>query len=484
MEKKCLINQLLLIEEAKDILEFKFSNDNQIMWPYIRYEFLEHSRVKLMEMNYKSEGISPLKYLGSMSLKNIIRYLHQLINGRKIKFKKKDILFATSNVYNTECVHGYWYNWLYDPYATIYKDDTMIIEKSYCFNFFLPRFFRDIKPYDGMFIISTVIGKFRKVPIEDKNKIKELIAYLKKSIAFELDERVYVQLENKLLDTCKKLPWESYYWNSILSKVQPKILFLDDGSYGGCSHIYRLAHKKKIVCCEFQHGLIGELHFAYNYNKTMIENNEYKECMPDYFLTFGEYWNSIHNSSSIPIIIGNPKTNNLKFKYCREISSKKKKIVFISDYLIAEFFVDLIIILIKEFNVLEKYDILLRPHPKDYNILHKYRELSKQTGVKIIEGETINRTLEYADAIVSEGSTVIFEALCYNVKILIRDTNSSQRMVPKGVGYRFKDAKELYEAFESINWEENLATDPNYFFDAKWEENYKAFISQILNTEE
>ena len=212
-----------------------------------------------------------------------------------------------------------------------------------------------------------------------------------------------------------------------------------------------------------------------------IQSKEYQKCLPDYFLTFGEYWNDKNNSSSTPIAIGNPKINSSNVKRAKpQDKQERKTITFISDYLIIDYFTDLITRLIKELKLSDKYEIRIRPHPNDFNIMEKYRTLSDQTGIKVIYNETIQKTLENTDIIVSEGSTVIFEALCYNVKIFIRNTQSAHFTFPDTTGYWFNDADDFLDQLESIDWNRQKEIEIDYYFNKNWEENYKAFINKFI----
>src|SRR5699024_3590183 len=115
------------------------------------------------------------------------------------------------------------------------------------------------------------------------------------------------------------------YYIKLFSKRKPKRIFIVV-SYE-CIPIIAAAKDLGIKVIEFQHGVLTEYHFAYNFSDPTKDIN----YIPDKLLTFGEYWGKTERfPKQIEIeVCGFPYLNQQLEKH-KGFPKKKKQILYIS----------------------------------------------------------------------------------------------------------------------------------------------------------
>jgi hypothetical protein len=197
-----------------------------------------------------------------------------------------------------------------------------------------------------------------------------------------------------------------------------KIIFLENGSYGYMSYILKWAAEKGVITGEFQHGVISKNHPAYNYSLGVL-GSEYKNYLPQYYLTFGKYWGSVISTSSKDVVIGSPYIiEYIKGMPEKNITIIKKRILFISGGTVYEILKSLAIELRKILPV-SMFDIAIRPFPGEFaSIKNRYSDLGKYDIA--LDFDNLYDSLSSHDIIVGvEFSTVLFEAMLFDNKIFI-----------------------------------------------------------------
>jgi len=129
--------------------------------------------------------------------------------------------------------------------------------------------------------------------------------------------------------------------------------------YGGESYIIRVAKERGIKTAEFQHGVVSNMHPAYNYGEGILNSEEYRKYIREYFLTYGEYWNNQIKIPGKKYVVGNPHFHESIKRY-KDIEEEKNTILIVSQWTLTKEFVE-----IAEFlaNNLKDKKIILKMHP-------------------------------------------------------------------------------------------------------------------------
>lgn len=188
--------------------------------------------------------------------------------------------------------------------------------------------------------------------------------------------------------------------------------------------LIQAAREVNIPVIEYQHGVIGRYHFAYNFYNTE-EKNLY---LPDYLFTFGSYWSESCRLPKIckPIKVGFPLIDESRQQ--QKMSDKdSKNIVFYGP------FSDLMLAIIEDFVKLDcnhRYRIVCKLHPRELkNGRSLYPELYENSNIEIIDTPLfVHELLASSLNHVGISSTVLFEALAFSDRVFVIDDIGSEYM--------------------------------------------------------
>ncbi len=273
------------------------------------------------------------------------------------------------------------------------------------------------------------------------------------------------------LDLTSQVRWsfvrhvlDALIYRRILQRQQPKVVFLVV-SYRNESLIHA-CRKLSIPTVEIQHGTMSPYHVGYSYPSPAS-----KRLFPDYFLTFGRYW---EETVDLPIDRSNILTVGYPYLDATLLSladrPKHDRIVFVSQGTIgralSEFAVELYEMIPSE------YEIVYKLHPGEVADWEtRYARLAA-SGIKVIAREppSLYELLAGAQFQVGVYSTAIFEGLALGCKTYIVELPGHEYMEPlvrKGVA-------NLVQSPEQIDLHANgdfALFERDYFFAESWQRN-------------
>lgn len=470
-----MLNELLVFEDEKKILDFKFSYNNLIMWPFIRYRVYQSALNQLNNL----QRCSSKSY--ELTFKSLVNLVTKSLIKSPFFSTKKDIVIFYNDGSNIKSENKY-FNRLYGHFAELFKDDTLLIE-NFNENLFHhePNVFNNLKYEDLLNILVSLKSKVRyNINSEDIKEANELIRYLKEHFPYKFSDEFYLELKDEILKLSVKIRYYYYYYKKLFLKISPKIVFFECGCYGERAYAIKIANEMGIQTAEFQHGLVSLNHTTYNYGTAIFNSREYQEYMPKYYLTYGQYW---ANNIRVPIkkiIIGSPHfTCKLRNYTNKSNNNKIKNILIVSQGTVT----NLLVQLTKELSSKlegKDYRIIYRLHPGEVTFKERYATLKNYDNVSISNSGDIFDLICQSDFIVGVSSTTLFESIGFNKPIFVYDHVDSREHVSKSLGIWFKNSDELFDLItqkEKINTENNSS----YYWEDNWEYNYKSFINKTLS---
>lgn len=258
-----------------------------------------------------------------------------------------------------------------------------------------------------------------------------------------------------------------------LMYMRPKAVFVVC-SYGKELYI-EASRKLSIPVIELQHGILSSFHLGYNYSGTATKSN-----FPDFFLTYGKYWETCVN---LPIsddsiqVLGYPYMEVVK-KTLLKKNNKKKLITFISQDKIGEEIADFAC----KFSKLvgKDWEVAYKLHPGEIEWRERYKSLA-QANIRIIEGDSpsLYELLNETTLLVGVSSTAIYEGLafgCHTYLLNLFSVEYMRHLINDGICTLVNDPEEI-----SLPECGSLTTfDKNYFFDRNWKSNLDSALSKWL----
>lgn len=461
-----LFEKLIEVENSSDILNFRYTYKNMLIWPFIRFPVYRHFYGKELFGKYTEKpSAQPLIIKDQMK-----KYLFK----NPYLTTHKDIMYIYGTLGNIKSETGKIHNRIFDYYVDIYLDDTYILENSGNLPYYKKRY-KNLRDSSLILFLTKQELSRAKPTNQDIKMSKSLVEYLKKKLPIKENNQYWQYLFNLILFFSKEIKILEKYYLFLFKSVKPKIVFIEDASYGAnCAVILKILHDLKITCAEIQHGMIYSNHEAYNYSNFLRENNEYKNYMPDYFLSYGDYWNKQIRTPSKVITLGKADftyyTKNKKFSY-----NTKNEILFIASIYYNDY-----VKLLKDLLPLLasiNFNLKMRLHPMGINEDVRFDIFKSNNNFTINSEEPLYQALSSAEYVIADISSVLFEAAAFGKKLLRFKTETSLKVLPCNLGNVFSTAEELIHHIIK----DDFILYQNNFFDIGYRKNYTEFINNFCD---
>lgn len=472
-----MMDKILRLESKNNnFIEYKIYNNRILLWQLIRSEILQDiiSKENSFEV---AHGIN-----NNRRLFDLFIYLITSVLYSPYRLKKNDIIVFGLGVSNIKKGKLY-YNKVNEYFVDLFRDKTCYIETSKDRKYFLPKIRKNLyfKDLIGLkiFLKSKTVGSLKK---EDCKVIDDFIEKLK-SVFYEhdLDFKYY---EKKLIGILRKIPFYFIEYEKILKRSNPKVIFVEDGNYGGeNSVLIAIAKSFGIKVGEFQHGYVGLNHVAYNYQFDNIKNiEEYKRFVPDYYLTYGKFWSENIRIIGKSVEVGNPHFENMIKKYIRKTRvEEEKNILVVSQGTVTKKMVEFTKELVKIIDS-KKYKITFRLHPGEVAFKERYEKLYEIDSIQVSNSGDIYELISRSDIIIGSSSTTLFEAKAFDKTVYILRNSDSELFISKEFGIWVNSAEEFYENILQ-NKQDKKKEEKSFFWADNWEENYKEFLQKEVGIE-
>jgi len=396
-------DKFLALEKSFNLFELEIIGIK--IWQYLRFDIYSQIVSKHSDFTDFRKNVKELKGLLIMGIIS----LRSILVKNPLLGKKKEILVFTQERRKK----------MYGEYYDIYTDFLMDTEK---FDFqaigifskgthLKPARTKNLKYFDFPLLLCYFYMLFTKIKFsnEELQKIKKIEKILKKKFKLKIN---LINLIKEKLKFRRSLLW---IFQKILKIYKPKII-IEVCYYSTIKMaLNELCKEKGIKTIEFQHGTVSSYNIGYQF-----PNNVEVKVFPDYFFSFGDYWNNI---MSLPIdkshikSVGFPYFENMIRKYSNN-NNIKDKILFISQWTIGQ---KLSSLALKIAEKLEKYEIIYKLHPMEFeNWKINYPELKDNKKITVITNEIPLYQL-FNESFVQIGvySTGLFEGLMFRLKTLI-----------------------------------------------------------------
>lgn len=233
----------------------------------------------------------------------------------------------------------------------------------------------------------------------------------------------------------------------VLDRLQPRVVLMEDGSYGTWAELIVRLKERGVQVAEPQHGWIGPTHAAYNYGAAW-DDSRLRRCLPDALLTFGEYWSRGLRYPAALIPLGKPHLEAA----AGHLSPPNSR----HEILIASSTIDAAQTVAFARDLRAKLDrrwtVVFRPHPSERaTAAERYGELSAMDGVEIDSRSDVYESLARAAVVVGMASTVLFEARAFGCAVVVRASSFTDRYVGDAFGpvYADSEAAEIAQRIDS-----------------------------------
>lgn len=469
MEQKNLAAIIFELENDRHLLDFK-TYDNIPVWMIGRW-YLLHDIIGGILLNYKSP-----RHFRTINFKMIGFLINVLAYNltHKSNLKKKSIVLYSTN--RKTIINDKFYNRYVDLLFEQFSSKSVVIEQALIdWEWPFPRK-NEMIYFDTLGRITGEL-KGRLQYKKDYNTVRELLDYLKKrmnlltNISLSDNEWTIIAIYLSKLIVAMRFQAE---WLGRRIDKETKMVIAVGAGFPYYYFTNKLLKSRGIVSVELQHGYITKNNIMYNYAEKIVNDSRVVDGLPDYILTYGDWWNRQMNCPIKKISIGNP-YHELCVKNIEKIKKNNQDIVIIgvgentreyiklSEYLSGN---------------LKNYHIKFRPHPGEKNMALKLMQ-EEQININLDKNIELYQTLQATSIIIGEVSTVLFEAVGIVDRVLVWNTKYSQAYLPEHPFETFSSYEELVEKINSKNT--LIYNRGDEFWCDNWEEKYIHFIKSSIS---
>jgi hypothetical protein len=458
--------EILDIEESNDILSFRNSDDEPI-WMYMRYFVL---------YNYMLKNLSNIDTITIARKidKNAYHYMKKaVLNNISLLNNKTDIEVAFYSSTDLIKVDGKYMDRFTDQLSSEIDCDSIIFENApQNWSWPVPKWNRNTIYYAPNLAVATIVSRFGSNELKTTTDLMNYVSQKIESIfGIEVSEE---ERDFIIKSTCREMKKIKIHAKWLLNRClsrNVKLLIMVGGSYSWYYAIHRLFKTNNIKIADLQHGYITSSNVVYNYNKSLLKEKDIKIASPDYLFTYGEWWN---NQSNIPydkkLVIGNPYRDLSKINFMHK---DIHEIMIIGCARDTSVYCDMANALGKRFG---KENVVFRPHPSERVYVSTIIG-EEPENYRIDFSRNIYSALEETDVIISEISTVLFEAIGLVKRIIVWRSDYSKYILPDGP---FESAETISGLLNLIEEPQTTMIDENQFWNHDWKKNIKKVTHNIL----
>lgn len=468
------LQALLDAEKEGRLWEFEYTRFGLSAWAHVRWLVAQY----LSEALLGSNAVGMLQ-TGPQSARGKVIYAaralvrHPGLRPRGAR-KRWPVVFFCSGVGNYQVGDRY-RNRLTDYFAGCFEGETLLVEDSAAGTFCEPREFRNVIHHDGILVRAAAEGAARGVSSAEKRRIAEFVGALRRQLARVLPDQAFDAARDKLMKYGSRADsWYSQYAR-LLDRVEPRLAFVEDGCYGGRSHLVRWLRERGIAVAEYQHGYIGGNHEGYNFDPDML-GSRYRDNLPDHFLTYGRYWGDQIRISSELIPVGNPHLTEQAAELSKTTTTRT--VLFAASAYDSNYYRELLPAAAA--GLPADVTLVFRPHPIERATAEaSYGELFSRCGIVLDREPLAYQSILNAELVIGDASTLLFEAEALGRPVVVLETQQNHLYVPVGLFPFVSDLSRLGEHLRPAG--SSAQTPRAELWAPNWRENYRAFAERFLS---
>lgn len=471
------LSTLLQIENDNELIGLTCTATGIPVWPLIRVPVL---RTIMSDWLFKSASLSSLGQnvdFAKLAKGAAVSAIHNL--GYKTN-PQRNVLIQNTGLGNY-CQDGLVHDRLVGYFAAALPMQTVVYQDKPKDGFQDKYSFNPILHKSPRNIINKL---YSKLAVKDNHRqlarcvVERAAENASSRLGYEFASDRILGLTNSLAGHLAVLPYASDAYANWFSKQGFRLLLKEDACYGGAAiSIIHAARLCGMVVAEYQHGAISKGHDGYNVAEALATSHSFKAVLPDYLLTYGNWWSNQTNIPVQKIAIGNPHLTEI-LGSLGTVSQKRGQVLILGDGIETNLYLNLakdIVKIVKE----QGLAVVFRPHPFERD---KVKSSILPDGVRLDTHSDIYSSLIESCVVISELSTGLFEAVGLVDKVLLWETDKSRFAFPE---IPFKSFSTLDELVSILNdkdsfHKESSTVPATQLWEPNWKQNYLRFVEGVV----
>jgi len=469
---------LIALEDAAPPILFEtFPKSDMQIWPLLRWPVAR----SLAEVELNKHAVPRVVTRMQTVERALKRLLPNPYGPARIR-NTADILFVVSGSTVSRSPEGL-KNWLVEDHARTLGAQALVLQDraidSSTPAHLMPTFVNTFS-FEDSAVRAEAAAKFFAPSKSELAHSHEFVQEIFNVLEFDVDPARVREAGRQLEVRYRRARHTARLFEHVLDRVRPKILFMQTASYGDRSHLISMAKNHGITVAEHQHGWIGPSHGAYNFGAAMW-SQELSRCLPDFLLTYGDFWSSQVRTPSELVSVGKPHLEAMAAK-SPPYSARNKDIVIVSGMYEPEETARFTIAVRDALP--NDWRVVFRPHPTERAaVRERFPTLVNQSRIVIDEKEDVFETLKQARGVVGHASTVLYEALALDCVVFVKDSPLADLYVDESIfGARITDDKSLRRAMNELvqSTGGSNTTDLGPIWHANSTEKFARFVEEVI----
>lgn len=426
---------LLLLDDEKADLDFTFS-DSTPVWPILRWQ------LRLAETQNQSRKQQTIH---SGQLVPLWKHMLFCLRNRPKCTGDRDIISIANYEGNTS---------MPNRMTTFLRDISELKKQEWLYSSSRKMFggLPETASFDYFFYSSWLKSKlmFTSQNLAWEKQLDEFLAPTKQFLDAHIRPEAWKQIRSELSFINKVIVVYRKTLKKALKKVKPKFILVSEGNNGEWKQavLFQVAKELQIPTGEVQHGVFN---LGMKYGEKLALSPKLKNMKTDYQFVFGPFHATLTNAPVQCIPFG-----HYDLERAAASSAKAKpqtgegplRILLVGEGIppssIDNGLLKYTHEALKGFK--RPFELVIRLHPSEAPD-EKYEPFFEFPGTRYSEytTEKVHSLLKQSDVVISHASTVVFEALYYNVPVLVLQDANTETYIPKGVGMPFYNADDLLE---------------------------------------
>lgn len=475
MEKSTinLFEKFIEIEDKYNFFEIKINNIK--IWQYIRFSCC--ARILEELTGVRTTNKENRKRIICQNKKNIDEWFKR----NEFLLRKKTLLIIN---HPRRVKDGKIYKcFVTDAFLKNIKNSYYVFEDSYDGKHYLPVSTKNIKYRNINGLQNWISYNDRNDGEKIKVVVKRIITCFEKELSIQFDTKLNKYVFELTNNTLRMVFYGRIYAKIILRLIRPKAVLIAVHYNVYNQALIEVAKGMGIPTIELQHGRIGESHAAYNF-----KNIRNIETFPDYVFVYGDYEKEIPRYPIVKKQIfatGYPELEQ-KAEYYKKIKkeNKRKVVTFISSptdgNIISKYAIEF-----AKHTKEKDFKIIYKLHPSEYSTWKEHYLGLTQYKISIVSNNLhdIYYYLGHSDYVIGISSTVLFEAMMFDINIIIlreQDYIKCKAIYENNCANLVSSVKELIDVIEK-NDMNTLSHNVDFYFERDSVQKMKNAINTILN---
>lgn len=472
------LQQLLVLEDDEALLQYSCPGTTLPAWPLIRTQFIRTLMSDLLyssaQLNTTSAKRSPLQVTSYLARCLLHNWMHRNSFSAEICFFTTGLGNFSKNHVTHERLAGY--------FADCYPQQSTLYQAQGDWTWWKNHHFSSVMHATPFNTYLHLMGRL-KVTTADWELASVIIEHASRNTVSRLGYQLTSAQKNKLKTALSRqlaaFPISANYHANWFARHNTKLLFLEAACYGARSvSILHAARMAGVTTAEHQHGAISKGHDGYNLAHTLATSPSFRQTLPDYLLTYGNWWSQQSNVPIPKLAIGNPHLAE-SLKRFTPARDRKKRVLVLGDGIETQLYLDLAA---RVYTIVGRhgYNVVFRPHPLEKERL---KTAPIPAGVALDSNGDIYASLQQVTIVISELSTGLFEAVGLVDKVILWETEKSRFAYPELPFPAFSTMKELEMLLlcdDVFSGESPSSMQVHELWQPDWKANYRNFVENII----